>query len=269
QFALDREYLAGWFGLFPAVHLTPYIGIHAVPPASYVVIRKNSVQTKEFWRFDEQPILAYRKDADYEERFLELLRQAVERRLRSPFPVLAELSGGMDSSSIVCMADRVLGRQASGRLKTVTYHSSIEPNWNELPYVEIVEAQRGRTGYRIEVRNDDVLDSDSVAGCFMATPGAPNSRSAASREFSSIFVDSRARVLLSGIGGDEVLGGAPSPFPQLADLLKQARLKELSKQLVSWALALRRPLFSILGETLALFCKPEALACAVIPPAWL
>jgi asparagine synthase (glutamine-hydrolysing) len=271
RFPLDREYLAGWFGLFPASHRTPYIGIHSVPPASYVLIRRNSVRTKEFWHFEERPALVYRKDADYEEHFLELFQQAVQRRLRSFRPVVAELSGGMDSSSIVCMADRIFaGRGVTApRLDTVTYHSSIEPNWNELPYVEKVEAQRGRPGYRIEVRTDDVFHLDFDPSCFMATPGSLNSRSTAGREFSRVFRDSGSRVLLSGIGGDEVLGGAPSPLPQLADLLKQARPQELSKQLVSWALALRQPLFSMLAETLVLFWKQDSPSRAIAPPAWL
>ncbi len=31
-FALCEEYIAGWFSFFPAVHLSPYVGIHSVPP---------------------------------------------------------------------------------------------------------------------------------------------------------------------------------------------------------------------------------------------
>src|SRR6266436_2211676 len=38
-FALNEEYIAGWFSFFPAAHLTPYVGIHSVPPSSFVAIR--------------------------------------------------------------------------------------------------------------------------------------------------------------------------------------------------------------------------------------
>src|SRR5262249_26217189 len=38
-FSLCEEYVAGWFSLFPAAHLTPYVGIEAVPPSSSVLIR--------------------------------------------------------------------------------------------------------------------------------------------------------------------------------------------------------------------------------------
>jgi asparagine synthase (glutamine-hydrolysing) len=77
------------------------------------------------------------------------------------------------------------------------------------------------------------------------------------------------RVLLSGIGGDEVLGGAPCPTPQLADLLAGGRLPTLSKQLISWALALRKPLVSLLFETLAIFLREGSATRSVRPPAWL
>jgi len=35
-FKLDEEYVAGWLSFFPATHLTPYLGIHSVPPSSFV-----------------------------------------------------------------------------------------------------------------------------------------------------------------------------------------------------------------------------------------
>jgi asparagine synthase (glutamine-hydrolysing) len=271
RFPLNREYLAGWFGLFPASHLTPYEGVCSVPPASYVVIRQDSLQIKPFWRFQAGRTLVYRKDADYEQHYLQLFRQAVRRRLRSDFPVLSELSGGMDSSSIVCMADRILaaGGASAPRLDTITYHSSLEPNWNELPFVEKVEAQRGRTGYRIEVSSDDVFHLDPGTQYFMATPGSLGAPSKSALEFSRVLRESGSQILLSGTGGDEVLGGAPAHAPLLADFLVRGQLKQFCKQLVSWALSLRRPLFSVLAETLALLCKEDCPSRSVPPPAWL
>src|SRR5207302_1048431 len=49
------------------------------------------------------------------------------------------------------------------------------------------------------------------------------------------------RVLLSGIGGDEFLGGVPTPVPELADLIAAFDLPQLAHQLKEWALAQRKP----------------------------
>jgi asparagine synthase (glutamine-hydrolysing) len=270
-FPLNREYLAGWFGLFPASHLTPFVGIHAVPPACYIVVRKNSLEVKEFWRFESSKALAYRNDADYEEHFREFFAQAVRRRLRSKSPVLAELSGGMDSSSIVCMADQILATQGAPtpRLDTVSYYSSMEPSWDELPYVSKVEEQRGRRGVHIEVQAENAFNFDSGPECFMATPGSLLPASQSAREFQQILCANGNCLLLSGIGGDEVLGGAPSPTPLLADFLVSGQLRALSKQLIAWALALRKPLLFLLSETLATFLREGSATRSVRPPEWL
>ena len=49
------------------------------------------------------------------------------------------------------------------------------------------------------------------------------------------------RVLLSGIGGDEFLGGVPTPMPELEDLLARGKFITLSRCLLAWALVQRRP----------------------------
>jgi len=62
------------------------------------------------------------------------------------------------------------------------------------------------------------------------------------------------RVLLSGIGGDEVTGGVPTATPELADLLSRARFGALAHQLKVWALNKRKPWFHLFFETVREFC---------------
>src|SRR4029077_8194839 len=112
-FALCEEYLAGWLSFLPAAHLTPYVGIHSVLPSSSVLIRPGKHAVRKFWDFNPTKQIRYPTDAEYEEHFRTVFAEAVQRRLRSDSPILAELSGGMDSSSIVCVADRIIGRGAA------------------------------------------------------------------------------------------------------------------------------------------------------------
>jgi asparagine synthase (glutamine-hydrolysing) len=254
KFDLNREYIAGWYGLFPDSRLTPYVGIFAVPPSSYVLVRRNSISVREFWRFPSRRLLRA-NDAEYEEEFRQLFKQSVERRLRSARPILAELSGGMDSSSIVCVSDQVLraGDGFTPRLDTVSYYSLNEPSWDELPYVSKVEELRGRKGAHIQVQARGMFSFESATDHFMATPGSLEPANDGELEFRRLLNDGGYRVVLSGIGGDEVLGGVPTPHPLLSDLFVSGRWKRLGESLLAWALALRIPVARLFAQNLALF----------------
>ena len=67
----------------------------------------------------------------------------MRRRLRSDSPVLAELSGGLDSSSIVCMADDIIAneREPLPRLDTISYYDNTEPNGDDSIYFQKIEAE--------------------------------------------------------------------------------------------------------------------------------
>lgn len=258
--ALCEEYIAGWFSFFPATHLTPYIGIDSVPPSTSVIIRAGKRSVRKYWDFDPDKQIRYRADGEYEEHFRAAFAEAVRRRLRSDSPILAELSGGMDSSSIVCMADTIIARSAAEtpRLDTLSYYNDTEPNWNELPYFTKVEEQRGRTGTHIDVGKQEpfrfVFESDH----FAATPGSVGgSPSEATLQFAACMKSQGNRVVLSGVGGDEVTGGVPTPAPELEDLLARAQFRRLAHQLKVWALNKRKPWFYLLFEAARGFFPPR------------
>ena len=261
QLALDEEYIAGWLSFFPAADRTPYADIHSVPPSSFVRLKPGSRTVRQYWDFDPAKRIEYRTDAEYEEHFRAVFAESLRRRLRTDSPILAELSGGMDSSSIVCMADSVIARGGAGapRLDTLSYYNDSEPNWNERPYFTKVEEKRGRAGYHINIGLDDsyAFAAGIEDDRFVAAPGyagrhAPKS----AREYVACLASSGCRAVLSGIGGDEVTGGVPSPAPELADLLTRARIRELAHKLKVWALVKRRPWFHLLLEAVRPFFSP-------------
>lgn len=272
QFALEEEYIAGWLAFFPATHLTPYVGIQAVPPSSFVRITSGEQRVRKYWDFDPGKRIRYRTDAEYEEHFRSVFAESVKRRLRSDTPVLAELSGGMDSSSIVCMADRILaqGRAETPRLDTVSYYDDSEPNWNERPYFSIVENKRGQAGFHIDFSAHDLLKLKREHGRFAATP-ASNYSSKAGQEFAACVATRGNRVLLSGIGGDEVTGGIPMSVPELADLLARARFEKFGSKLKVWAINQKKPWPYLFSLTLRKFLPPMVLGepGGNRPPQWL
>jgi asparagine synthase (glutamine-hydrolysing) len=275
-FTLNEEYIAGWFSMFPAVHLTPCVGVHSVPPSSFVLLRPGKQAVSKYWDFDPKNQIRYRTDAEYEEHFRAVFATAVQRKLRSDQPVLAELSGGRDSSSIVCVADNVIARGAAEtpRLDTISYYDDSEPNWNERPYFTKVEEQRGRTGWHIDVGAETPLEkraSGSHPGSpdrFFPTPGYDGRTSP---EFGRCLASQRYRVVLSGVGGDEVMGGVPTPTPDLEDLLAGAQFGELAHQLKAWALEKKKPWFHLGVEAVRGFLPPELVGVSKkrMPVPWL
>jgi asparagine synthase (glutamine-hydrolysing) len=85
--------------------------IRRLPPAHYLIADSRGVATKRYYDLDGSRAIRYGNDQQYGEHFLEVFKEAVRCRLRSHVPVAAELSGGLDSSSVVAM---VKGLQVDG-----------------------------------------------------------------------------------------------------------------------------------------------------------
>jgi asparagine synthase (glutamine-hydrolysing) len=267
---LQEEYLAGWLSHFPATHLTPFTCVHSVPPASYVLFRPKTATVRRYWTFDPNKRIRYRDDREYEDHFRNVFGEAVRRRLRATAPVLAELSGGMDSSSIVCMADHVMAQGSSGtpRLDTISSFDDSEPNWNEAPFFGKVEEQRGRAGRHVAAdfgRHWHPLFDPNV---FAGAPGFGRNLSD-NAGYETHITSGLYRVLLQGTGGDEVLGGVPTPLPELADLLVSGRVSFFLRRLLIWAIAQRISAPHLAARTIGLFLPTSLGHYSVATPTWL
>jgi len=259
---LSEEYIAGWLSSFPAVHLTPYAGIQSVPPSCFVRVKKKGQTITKYWDFDPTRSIHYHTDVEYEDHFRVVFTESVRRRLRSDRPILAELSGGMDSSSIVCVADRAIrsGVLGAPRLDTVSYYDDSEPSWNERPFFTKVEEWRGRTGRHIDVSSHEAFQVELENRSFTLTPASGGRPTEASKEFALHLSSLGYRVLLCGTGGDEVMGGVPTPIPELANLLARGRLRTFAHQLKVWSLNKREPWISLMFEVVRCFLPPGVLA---------
>ena len=256
---VDQEYVAGWLGFFPAPHLTPFVGIHSVPPAAFVRVTHDAQTVSRYWNLCQTSRICYRTDAEYEEHFRTVFSESIRRRLRCDAPVMAELSGGMDSSSIVCAADVIIerGLAETSRLDTISFYDDSEPNWNEGAYFKHVEEKRCRIGCHIDTSRQPMLKLGIEPDRFASTPGFFASTENSNKGFAACLRSHNSRVILSGIGGDEVMGGVPTPTPELQDLLRSIDLSTLVRQLAAWALDKRVPWFHLLHEAASGFLPPQ------------
>ena len=251
KFHIDDDYIAGYFAHEPDAQLTPYREIREVPPGQFVRIRKGGASVERYWRFSSKSRIRYNTDAEYEEHFLHVFRQSVRRRLRSDSPILAELSGGLDSSSIVCVADDIIANEGKQlpSLDTISYYDNTEPNGDDSIYFQKIEEKRGRVGIHID--GSKLGSSPASLECyeFCPLPGALGVGQKLGDERAAVVRGGGYRAVLSGIGGDEFMGGVPDPRAHLADLIVQFKLVSLAKHLTAWSLVKRRPWIQLLWQS--------------------
>ena len=133
----------------------------------------------------------------------------------------------------------------------------------------MVEEKRGRVGRHIDTSSRGPLQFRFADDTFAATPSAGGQKSDARKAFDAFMDLHGARVLLSGIGGDEVTGGVPTPIPELADLVAGACIRTLAHRLKLWALEKRMPWFFLLYEVIRKFLPPVVTTRPERLPGWL
>jgi asparagine synthase (glutamine-hydrolysing) len=273
-YELDRNYAVTYLSGQITRHRTPYLGISSVMPAQYVLVKERSIVLKSHWEPNAGYSIKYKTDREYEEHFLALFEQAVERRTGLNDPVLCELSGGMDSSSIVCMSDRIRRKiPAVDIVDTVSYYDNSEPGWDEKAYFTLMEAKRGKWGIHLEssFRSRTFNPPDIVRAIYLL-PGADGDSIEREAKFSAAIRGRDYRVIISGIGGDELMGGVPTPTPELADYLISLQLTTLFTRGLQWCCSTRTPfakaIFDTVRFSLNLYCAPK-LAGGPAPPPWI
>ena len=259
-FAVNDEYVASYLSSRPIPELTPYENIYAVPPGNVLSVQEGKIKLQRFWSLDPAKEIRYRSDHEYEEHFLNLFGEAIRARLRVDGPVWADLSGGLDSSSIVCVADRILEKEAvqAHRLETVSAVFDHSPSSDERRFIRIVEAKRGRAGHHF-LESEYPLLAESTFENFRVIPNPLETWSEYHKGVRQAMQARGVRVRLCGIGGDELLTASSDPSPELCDLLVEGKLRELHQRLQVWSLALKKPYFEVLWNHTVVPSLPRRL----------
>lgn len=135
-------------------------------------------------------------------------------------------------------------------LDTLSYYDDSEPSWNERPYFSLIEERRGKQGIHIDTsgRCPQYLSSEA-ANHDPLLPGPDRISLEQEEQLYSLLRPGRFRVLVSGIGGDELLGGVPTPQPELCDYFVRAQIYQLLRRIVEWSLANRQTFLNLLVST--------------------
>jgi asparagine synthase (glutamine-hydrolysing) len=126
--------------------ITLYQDILRLPAAHCMTVSRKGVQQQRYWSLDATRELRLGSDEEYAQKFLEIFTEAVRCRLRSAFPVGSTLSGGLDSSSIVCVARKLLREEVANsknekdkrNLRTYSVVYDVVTQCDERPWINAV-----------------------------------------------------------------------------------------------------------------------------------
>jgi asparagine synthase (glutamine-hydrolysing) len=215
--AIDEEQVALYLSTVAVDRVSTFYGsIRRLPAAHTLAVSRRGITLREYWRADDVRALRLGSDAAYAAAFSETFRAAVGARLRDAPPVGATLSGGLDSSAVVCTA-RQLGVRPLHTFSLVfpTLEGRALRAIDERPYIDRVIAGGGLTPHL--VRGDELSplgDLDRTLANLDQPFGAPNlylhlgMYAAAQR--------AGVRVLLDGFDGDTTVSHGISRLNDLA-----------------------------------------------------
>ncbi|MBG53924.1 MAG: asparagine synthase (glutamine-hydrolyzing) [Parvibaculaceae bacterium] len=196
------------WGIVNHTHETFYDSINAFPPGHYAVVRPSEPHTVTpvaFWQPPSDAKLASRQISSHEAEaeFRRLFDSSVSLRLRSDVPVGACLSGGLDSSSIVCHASRLL--PSGHRLATFT-SASDNPAFDERAWSDLVNEQCQAEPHTV-IPTADGFSNDFDALLQTQDEPFPSASIYAQYLLMRSAHEAHIPVLLDGQGADEALCG--------------------------------------------------------------
>jgi asparagine synthase (glutamine-hydrolysing) len=185
---------------------TLYQGVMRLAPAHCLSVDAAGVRFRRYWDFDPSKRVLYRTDDQYAGHFYDLFREAVRCRMRSLGPVASELSGGLDSSSVVAMAQELSldGRGACAGFQTFSW---VFPGreCDESFYVNEVVSKWNLVSRALTPEPLPVEAFIELTDRYLDFPCYPNAQALDSLR--SLAVANGCRVVLTGQGGDEWLTG--------------------------------------------------------------
>jgi asparagine synthase (glutamine-hydrolysing) len=190
-------------------------GVVRLPPAHSLTVDASRLRKWRYWDVDPDRRIEYSDDREYVEHLTELLTRSVRARLRSASRVGVMLSGGLDSSTVLGMA-RTLGATSD---TPTAYSLSVRGPEDESEFFRAVAAHVGARSVVVTADLDARLPLEEEVDRYLDIPQYPNVLVA--MPLRARAQTDGVRVMLSGLGADEWLGGSDYHY---ADQLRRLQL---------------------------------------------
>jgi len=197
--ALDQVFTF-WAPLPPR---TAFEGIRQLPPAHYLIATADDVRTERYWRaaFPPEGAATEGPEEEYAEGLREQLVRATRLRMRADVPVAAYLSGGLDSS----LTSAVIRQFTDTDLMTFSVRFE-DREFDEGEHQDAMVAALGTDHRSIEVARHDIARAFPEVIWHAETP-ILRTAPVPLHHLSGLVRDTGIKVVVTGEGADEVLGG--------------------------------------------------------------
>src|SRR3984893_1720214 len=217
---------------------TLFDNVWKLPPGHFLTVQDGRVDQRQWWDISFDEIEEDKDEAWWRDQVLETLDRVVKLEMVADVPLGSFLSGGVDSSSIVAlMKHHSNGKQIS----TYTVGMEAEDLRYDIIPDDVVWARR--VGKLLETNYHEIMLQPDVTSLLPKLVYHMDEPVADPAILSSFLISQAARetlrVMLSGVGGDEVFAGYPR---QLA--------MRIAGALDPVPSLLRRPIMSVIAETL-------------------
>lgn len=203
---------------------TLFDGIQQLLPGHYLDLDARTMQwtTGRYWDCHPDKDIAKLSEGEVHARFRELLTDSVRLRMRSDVPLGSCLSGGLDSTAIVCLARRLLGTDTAYDSFTGRFPGT---DADEGEWATLAMQTSDATGHEIAPTQEAFRNELPDFAWHNELPVGSASQYAQWCVF-RLAGEQGTTVLLDGQGADELLGGYEQMFQPYLESLSAAGEKE-------------------------------------------
>jgi asparagine synthase (glutamine-hydrolysing) len=203
--AWDLEGAVG--GLGRSHEKTEFSGISTVPPGCYAIARHGEVRIYPYWDWEIPSAQEMKRDTRSEAEvvadFRKALLDSVRQRLVADVEVASYLSGGIDSCAVLGLAQQSTDRPI--RAFTLTFEN---PLYDEASVAQAQARHVGASYHPIPITGREIADAYADAVWHSETQMF-NGHGVAKYLLSRAVRDAGIKVVFTGEGADEMLGGYP------------------------------------------------------------
>ena len=209
---------------------TFFDGIARLEPAHAMVFSKKGIETWEYYdpSFDDT---RFRMSDDEAVRgFRSLFADSVEKQMLSDVPIAVNLSGGLDSSAVVCQIARIADPAVHGPVRTFSARFPNQPE-DEGPFIDQIAAQIPLNQVPVYLKPKSLLD-EITAQIVRQDQPVMSAAMFAKGEVMRTVGENGIKVVLEGQGADEVLCGYPNAVLHvIADSIRGMRFRNAAAEM--------------------------------------